>query len=115
MSITNKQPNTMNTLPNIIVRPPNFTKRAIMRRPRIMLGLHSVITWRPPSTRTMPRGNTRKCTAKDAHAILGTDCQPVSFRFLMCAIWIRPSRERTERFDALVLPQLGPATISATG
>jgi hypothetical protein len=29
-----------------------------------MLGLHSATTWRPPSTRTMPQGNTRKCTAK---------------------------------------------------
>ena len=29
-----------------------------------MLGLHSVTTWRPPSTRTTPQGNTRKCTAK---------------------------------------------------
>ena len=34
----------MNTPRNIIARPASITKRAIMRRPRITLGLHSVIT-----------------------------------------------------------------------
>ena len=63
-SITNRPRNTMNTLPNIIVRPASIIKRATTRRPHIMLGLHSVTTWRPPSTRTTPQGNTRKCTAK---------------------------------------------------
>jgi cold shock CspA family protein len=54
----------MNTLPNIIVRPASIIKRATTRRLHIMLGLHSVTTWKPPSTRTTPQGNTRKCTAK---------------------------------------------------
>jgi hypothetical protein len=36
----------------------------------------------------------------------GAVCQPAAPCFLICAIRIRPSRERTERFAAPVLPQL---------